>query len=188
MNGKVVNYSALAREAGTDAYTIQNYFSILEDTLLAIRIEAYARSVRKQQRQAPKYYFCDPGVKRALDKTLEVNLVPGTSAYGEAFEHLVVLELYRNIRYRKPDWELTYLLTKDGTEIDLILSRPGLTTVLIEIKSKKIVDMNDARHLLHFHPDFPNSDLLLLFLQPTHRSIGVVQAKHWQVGIAELFS
>ena len=187
MNGKIVNYSALAREAGTDANTIQNYFSILEDTLLAIRIEAFARSVRKQQIKAPKYYLCDLGVKRALDKTLEVKLVPGTSAYGEAFEHLVVLELYRNIRYFKPDWELSYLLTKDGAEIDLILSRPGLSTVLIEIKSKTLVDVHDARHLLHFQPDFPGCDLMLLSLQQTLRSIGDVRAIHWQEGIAELF-
>ena len=48
------------------------YFSILEDTLVGFLLPAFHRSIRKQQRVNPKFYFFDPGVKRALDRTLDL--------------------------------------------------------------------------------------------------------------------
>lgn len=47
LNGQTVNYSKFAKETGVDHKTIQNYFSILEDTLIGFSLPAYHRSVRK---------------------------------------------------------------------------------------------------------------------------------------------
>ncbi len=38
MNGKVLNYSAIARDVGVESNTVQSYFEILEDTLVAFRL------------------------------------------------------------------------------------------------------------------------------------------------------
>ncbi|MBI4404370.1 MAG: ATP-binding protein, partial [Deltaproteobacteria bacterium] len=118
MNGKIINYTNIARDVGVDTVTVQSYFDILEDTLVGIRLGAHHRSIRKQQAKAPKFYFFDLGVKRALDRTLDIPLRSGTAAYGEAFEHFIVLEILRLATYKKKDHELSYVLTKDGAEID----------------------------------------------------------------------
>jgi uncharacterized protein len=59
MNGKIINFSKIAREVGVDTTTVQNYFSILEDTLLGFFLPSYHKSVRKRQISAPKYWSCE---------------------------------------------------------------------------------------------------------------------------------
>ena len=65
--------------------------------------------MRKQQRQSPKFYFFHTGIKRALDRTLTVELAEGTYAFGEAFEHLVILNIARLCSYSVNDGALSYL-------------------------------------------------------------------------------
>ncbi len=98
MNGKIVNKTRLADEIGINDSTVSNYFEILEDTLLGFLLPAYHSSVRKAQKQAPKFYFIDTGIKRALDRTLTVELLPQTAAWGEAFEHWIILEIKKIFR------------------------------------------------------------------------------------------
>jgi predicted AAA+ superfamily ATPase len=188
MNGCVLNYSNMARDIGVEANTVQSYFDILEDTLVGMRLQAFERSIRKQLRKAPKFYLFDLGIKRALDRTLDVKLTPGTAAYGDAFEHLVIIEIYRLCNYKKPDYSLSYILTKDGAEIDLVVERPGHPTALVEIKSKSVVDDRDCRHLENFKRDFHEPDLFLLSNDPHEQKIGSVRAMHWQKGILEILT
>ncbi len=183
MNGKILNYSNLARDIGVDANTVQSYFEIIEDTLLGFRLPAHDRSIRKQQRKAPKFYLFDTGVKRALDRTLDIPLKPQTSAYGDAFEHFLILETMRIAAYQRKDFKYSYLLTKDDAEIDLIVDRPGQQTILIEIKSKNQVDERDTRHLKKFLGDFDNPLPLVLSMDPTEKDIDGIKACYWQEGI-----
>lgn len=113
----------------------------------SLNLPAYHKSVRKSQKQASKFYFIDPGIKRALDRTLSVELLPQTSAWGDAFEHWVILEIYKNASYLRNDWKFFYFRTKDDLEIDLIIDRPGKSSVLIEIKSKQKVSEADVKTL-----------------------------------------
>jgi uncharacterized protein len=183
MNGKILNYSSIAKDIGVDPNTIQAYFEIIEDTLLGFRLPAYDRSIRKQQRKAPKFFLFDTGVKRGLDRTLDIPLKPQTSAFGEAFEHFLILEIQRIASYRRNDFRYSYLLTKDDAEIDLIVDRPGQPTVLVEIKSKSQVDERDVRHLKNFHKEFDQPLLLLLSLDPMEKELDGVKACFWQDGI-----
>lgn len=91
-NGKIINYANIARDVGADDKTVKNYFSILEDTLLAFLIESYQHSFRKRLSAAPKFYFFDVGVTRALARMLGVTPQPGTSYYGDLFESFIVTE------------------------------------------------------------------------------------------------
>lgn len=134
-NGTILNYSKVAKDIGVDDKTVTNYFSILEDTLIGFHLPAFHRSVRKQQRMSPKFFFFDPGIVRALNNTLRVELLPQTYAFGNAFEHWVILECFRLNEYYQLDYRFSYLQTKDGGEVDLIIQRPGKAELLVEIKS-----------------------------------------------------
>jgi predicted AAA+ superfamily ATPase len=106
-NGQILNYSKIARDVGVDTKTVQAYFSILEETLVGFFLPAFHQSVRKRQRVSPKFYFFDPGVKRALARTLQQEIYPRTYEYDQAFEHWVVLEFFRLAHYLDKEWSFS---------------------------------------------------------------------------------
>jgi uncharacterized protein len=188
LNCEIINFTNVARDVGADTKTVQSYYQILEDTLLGFFLQPYPHSIRKQQRQSPKFYFFDLGVKRALDGTLTQKLLPRTFAYGKAFEHWVITEIYRRNIYFKRDYKLYYLLTKDQAEIDLIIERPGATTILIEIKASDSVDDRDIRTLKQFLGDIKNSEALVLSRDPRSKLIDGIQCLNWSKGLEYVFS
>ena len=185
-NGTIINYTNIARDVGADPKTVMSYFSILEDTLVGFLMPAFHRSIRKQQRSNPKFYFFDTGVKRALDRTLNVPLNPGTYEYGKAFEHFVITQIVHLSQYRYPDWRFSYLQTGAGVEIDLVIERPGLPTAIIEIKSSERVDERDTRNLARFTGDFPEPLALCISRDPTRMHIDDILCVHWRNALAEL--
>lgn len=185
-NGDMVNYTNIGRDVGADTKTIESYFEILEDTLLGFLLPAFHRSIRKQQRKAPKFYFFDIGVKRALDHTLNQDLAPRTYGYGKAFEHFIILETFRLNAYFQNDFQFFYLKTKDDAEIDLIVERPGMPVCLVEIKSSTQVDERDTRTLEHFLKDFKKAECFLLSQDIRPQKIGSVTCLPWQEGFKVL--
>ncbi len=186
-NGTILNYSKIARDVGVDYKTVQSYFSILEDTLLGFFLEPYHRSIRKQQHQAPKFYFFDTGVKRALENTLDIPLKPKTYFFGNAFEHWLITEIHRLNHYSKKDYRFYYLLTKDEAEIDLIVERPGKGLLIIEIKSTDRPDPLDAKKLERFLLDFPGATAYLICRTEQAQQMGQVLCLPWKEGIARIF-
>ena len=189
MNGKIIEYATIARDVHVDEKTVAEYFSILEDTLVGFLLYPFHRSIRKKQGSRPKFYWFDPGVKRALDRTLEVPLKPQTGAYGEAFEHFVILEIKKIANLISPDIRLSFMRTQDGTqEIDLIVERPGEPIALIEIKSTdQSVDEKVVKKLNLFREDFPEGEFFILSRDPKERLVQGVRLLPWQKGILALF-
>lgn len=187
-NGKIVNYSKIARDIGVDDKTVYSYFSILEDTLIGFTLPAFNRSVRKQQREAQKFYLFDTGVTRALKGTLRVELVPQTYAFGEAFEHWVILECQRINEYKKLDYKLSYLRTKSGSEIDLVVQRPGAPDLLIEIKSTTQVNAEHVSQLKRFKEDWGQPcEAQVWSLDKNIKIINGIKCLFWSNGL-EYFS
>ncbi len=148
MNSKIINKSKVAKQIGVESSTVETYFEIIEDTLLGFRLPGYETSIRKQVRLAEKFYFIDTGIVRAIEKTLSIPMQEHSSYYGSLFETLIILEIKKWIEYQRLDWSLSYFNTKDGVEIDLIISRPKNSPILIEIKSTKQTEDSDIKSLL----------------------------------------
>ncbi|MBI2343442.1 MAG: ATP-binding protein [Deltaproteobacteria bacterium] len=185
-NGKILNFSKIGRDIGTDTKTVQSYYQILEDTLAGFLLPAYHRSVRKRQTTAPKFYFCDTGVKRALDGTLTVNLLPQTYAYGDAFEHFIILEIARLCAYRGNNYRFSYFRTHEDAEVDLIVERPGQPPVLIEIKSAEYVDPMEVKSLERIANDFGPCEGICLSRDQHKRKVGKVLIAPWQEGMQHI--
>ncbi len=184
--GEILNFTKIARDVGVDVKTAQSYFEILEDTLVGFFLQPYHRSIRKQQRQSPKFFFFDLGIKRALDGSIVQPPVPNNYGFGRLFEHFLILEMHRLNDYRKRDYRFSYLLTKDHAEIDLIVERPGLSTALVEIKSSERVDERDTKSLARFLPEFKKGEAYCLSRDPHPKKIDQVWALPWELGIKEL--
>lgn len=186
MNGRIINYSKIARECGASDYSVKEYFRILEDTLLGFHLYPFHESIRKRQTCNPKFYLFDQGVKRSLANHLHIPIAPSTSNYGDAFEEWLITEIHRLVQYKERDFTLSYLRTKDDAEIDLILERPGLSRALIEIKSTSVITPEHVSELNRFVKSVPNARAYCLSNDPAAKVIGKVEALHWRDGIREL--
>ncbi len=187
-NAKVINFAKIAKQVGVDAKTVHSYYSILEDTLVGFFLESWHTSVRKRLRQAPKFYFFDPGVARALAQQLRVPPLPSTSYFGELFEQHVIRELVHRNASLSLDMQFGYLMTDRDVEVDVVIQRPGLPLCLVEIKSTERASADDTRALMQFGADFPGAECLLLSRDPVAQQIGPVRAMPWEQGVAYLTS
>lgn len=185
-NGEIVNFSSIARDVGLSSNTVLSYFQILEDTLLAYRLQPYHQSIRKRERRGPKFYLFDCGVARALLGLQNQPLLSNNYGYGRTFEHFIFLEIYRLASYAGSDFQLSYLQTKDGLEIDLLIERPGMPLALIEIKSTGTVQDVHLRGLRSVKKDFPDAQQMILSQEPRPRLVDGIHIMPWQMGIREL--
>ena len=69
-NGQVTNVAAIARDAAVGRSTVQNYFAILEDTLVGHWVHPWRLKRATKQVAHPKFYLFDCGVARALSGRL----------------------------------------------------------------------------------------------------------------------
>lgn len=170
-NGNVLSYANFARDVGIDSKTIRSYFEILEDTLLGYTLPAYSKALRKRQVSHPKFYFFDTGVKRALTGELNLGLKESTTEYGRAFEHFMLLEIFRQNEYAKKDYRFSYFATND-VEIDLVVERPGEPLLFIEFKSSTLVKDRELRTLQTMVGEVKNAEGICVSREPSMRKVG----------------
>jgi predicted AAA+ superfamily ATPase len=180
-NGAPLNCANVGRDVGVDYKTVQSYYQVLEDTLLGFTLPPFHESLRRRQTAHAKFYFFDPGIKRALERLLDQPLTPRTYGYGAAFEHFLIAEIIRLADYAGKDWRFSHLRTHNGTEIDLIVDRPGEVRVFMEIKSSENVDERDTGTLERFAAESKRPLLPLLASRcPVAKRIGKVLCLPWQ--------
>ena len=188
MNGKIINYTKIARDVGVSDKTIRDYYSILEDTLIGFSLKAFQHSFRKQLLTKPKFYFFDTGVVRALNRTLNVPLLESTFEYGNAFEHFIILEIYKLLSYFHDEYRLFYLRTKNDVEIDLVVERPAKPLLLIEIKSSKQVRAEDLTSFIEITKEFTDAEAVCFSRDSYKKKIENVTVYPWAEGIRKFFA
>ncbi|OQW49382.1 MAG: hypothetical protein A4S09_11885 [Proteobacteria bacterium SG_bin7] len=185
-SAKIINHKKIGDQIGVDTKTVQSYFQILEDTLLGFYLPAFHLSVRKSQKINPKFYLFDTGVKKALESSLEQIPSPGTSVYGDLFEQMVILNIYRVNKYLQRNYKLSYYMTKNLAEVDLVLSK-GQRHLLIEIKSSARIDESDVHSLERIARDFPGEKKLYYLSNDRHKlKIGKVHCLPWDLFLTEV--
>ena len=187
-NGQIINIAKIARDVGVDDKTIQQYFSILEDTLIGFMLEPYVTSFRKRLSLKPKFYFFDIGVCRSLSGMLTIPVREQSKDYGYLFEHFIVLECLRLANYFHPDYKFSYLHTKDGVEVDLVVERPGQKTLWIEIKSSDHVGSDKINAFSRLVTDAENSEGIVISRDAAARKINNVTIFPWQQALDIYFS
>ncbi|MBI2896810.1 MAG: ATP-binding protein [Deltaproteobacteria bacterium] len=131
-SGNATNFQKLGSEVGLTINTVKNYYSILLDTLVAVRLEPYTKNARRRLALTPKLYLFDLGVRNAA-AGLPIGPALLRLDAGRLFEHWVVLEMIRRISYFGPGARVAFWRTSDGSEVDLVLDLPT-GPVPIEIK------------------------------------------------------
>ena len=154
LNGQQLNLNNIAREVGVPRNTVETYFSILEDTLVAFRLPAYRPGVKVRERSHPKFYWFDPGVARGAAGLLRDPLNP--LWLGNALETYLYHELRVYNQTHEKHRKIAYYRTPAGSEIDFIIEtkKRSLNTpahvIALEIKSSKKWDRKWEKALHEF--------------------------------------
>jgi predicted AAA+ superfamily ATPase len=132
-HSQTVNVSNIAREAGVARTTVAGYLDILVETLLCFRLPAYEARLRVRERKLPKWYWCDPGIVRAMKRSTG-GIAP--EERGVLFEGLVAQLLRAYKDYRGICDEMYYWAPsgRSETEVDFLLVR-GTDLIAVEAKS-----------------------------------------------------
>jgi predicted AAA+ superfamily ATPase len=133
LHGQMVNVTNTAREAGVARTTAAGYLEILEETLLGFQVPAYETRLRVRERRLPKWYWCDPGIVRAMKRAAGP---PVPEERGPLFEGLVaqLVRAYRDYRGVCEDFYYWGISGQVRTEVDFLLKRGG-EFIAIEAKS-----------------------------------------------------
>ncbi len=159
---EIINYTNISRECGVSVKTVQNYFSILNETLLSYELPAWDKSLKKQLSKHPKFYMCDNGITNAILKNLKDELHP--EVRGKLFEQWLINEIKNLSVYLQTGHDFHFWRTERGEfEVDLILSKKSKPQYAIEIKAKKKLIKKDLAPLLEFQKENPKAKLLLLY-------------------------
>lgn len=135
----------------------------------------------------PKFYFFDTGVVRSLSRRLSVPLLPKTFAYGESFEHFIILEFVRLASYFQPDYRFSYVRTANDVEIDLVVERPGKPLLCVEIKSSEDINEKDIGSFKRLTKDIPNCEAIVLSQHRFMKQYDHVTCYPWKLGLEEYF-
>ena len=132
-HGQVLNANNIAREAQVSRPTVTSYLEVIEDTLLCFRLPAYEAKLRVRERKLPKWYWCDPGIVRAM-KNQKGPVAP--EERGVLFKGLVaqLIRSYKDYRGLCEEWYYWATAAQNRTEVDFLLGRGG-AFVAIEVKT-----------------------------------------------------
>lgn len=150
-SGKIVNFSKLSQEIGVTHTTIASYYQILEDCLIAERIEPItASSTRHKLSRTQKYILYDLGVRRIAARE---GRKLSKDNMGHIFEQYVGLEIIRALRLFHPRDTLKYWRDPTGPEVDWIIETPE-KMIPIEVKWTNTPTLQDAKYLDTFISEY----------------------------------
>jgi predicted AAA+ superfamily ATPase len=139
---------------------VENYFGILEDLLLAVRLPVFTKRARRRMVVHPKFYFFDVGIFRTLRPMGPLD--SPAEAEGPALETLFFQELRAINDYFQLGYELYYWRTSNEAEVDFILyGKKGLFA--FEVKRVGKMSGEILRGLKSFLKEYPTAKAYLIY-------------------------
>ncbi len=165
-SGKQLNFTRLSQDIGVADTTIKNYFQILEDCLIAHRIDPITNSQTKRRLiKSPKYLFFDLGIRRTCAN--EGTKLP-QRVLGDLFEHFVGNELINRSQLNVPAVKVKYWRDALGMEIDFVLDFLH-QYIPIEVKWSDKPQAKDAKHLMKFINEYSQAKQGYIVCRTPHR-------------------
>ena len=158
--GSPINTSSIARDSAIERKVVENYFTILEDLMLGVRIPVFCKKAKRKMIRHPKFYFFDVGIfqtlrpRGILDNENEIG--------GPALENLFLQNAIAVNNNLKLNYTISYFRTVNGVEVDFILYGPkGFHA--FEIKNSSHFSSSHLRSLKAFGKQYPEAKLHLLY-------------------------
>jgi len=144
LSGGYLDYSKLAKKSKIPRQSVVRHFEILEDTLIAQKIEndPDLDSDQCDLVKHPRYFFFDIGVVNALRGGFELS----HDRIGSIWEYLVYNQIKNTSHALDLDTQLYNFRTRGGLEVDFIFANNG-KKFAIECKSSPSIIDSDYSNL-----------------------------------------
>lgn len=161
-SGGIINLRKLSQEIGVSHTTIGAYYQILEDCLIAERVEPLTQSkTRKKLTKSEKYLFFDLGVRRlAAQEGTKLS----RDTMGRIFEQFIGLELLRSAHTKSQKVKIRFWRDPDGPEVDWVIDAGG-AYIPLEVKLTENPAPGDIRHLEVFLSEYRSAKVGYLVCQ-----------------------
>jgi len=143
--GAHLDLAKVAQAAQVPRQSAGRWFEVLEDTLLVVRADAFAKSATRRLVQHPKFYFFDNGVLNGLLG----NFGASPDRVGRLFEHILFGQIVHSAAAFDQTVRVSSFRTEHGAEVDFIVERGG-DLFAIEAKASRTVGTTDLRGLARF--------------------------------------
>ena len=133
--GQETKYSTLARHIRVSVDTIRRWLDVLESFYFCFRIRPWHRNISTALRKEPKTYLWDWSL--ILDQ-------------GARSENFMASQLLKTTHWWTDQglgkFELFYLRTKEGREVDFMVTRDEMPWFMVEVKHSSNSNMNPNLH------------------------------------------
>ncbi len=181
--GSLLNFSEIGREIGLSRFAVSNYFEILEDMLLSIRLYPFTKRAKRKMVAHEKFYFFDTGVYRSLRPMGPFDTQE--EAEGAALETLFLQSVRALNDYFGYDFKIHFWRTSTNIEVDFVLYGPkGI--LAFEIKRSAHIEKKSLHGLRSFSKDYPEAKLYMLFLGNHKEYHGNITALPFEQALKEL--
>ena len=136
---QMLNYSAVAEDAGVDIQTAKAWTNILETLGIIFLLHPYSNNVLKRTIKTPKVYFYDTGLVCYLTKWSSPAIAESGAMNGALLENYAVSEIMKSYQGAGLEPYLYYYRDRDAKEIDIIIEGDGKLCP-IEIKKTALPD------------------------------------------------
>lgn len=162
--GSVLSYTSIAREIGTTRQTVTNFFDILDDLLISIRLPVFKKRAKREVIAQSKFYYFDVGVYLSLRPKGPLDIEH--ELRGPALETLFLQHLRAMNDYYYLGYEIYFWRTQSQLEIDFILyGEKGL--LAFEIKNNARLNTKDFKALKAFKADYPMAACYMIYMGET---------------------
>lgn len=156
----VLNITSVARDCAVERKVVENYFSILEDLLIAYRIPVFQKKAKRRMVSHPKFYFFDVGVYRIIRPKGPLDMPEEIE--GHALETLLFQELNAVNDYLKLEYRIYYWRTSNNVEVDFVLyGEKGIKA--FEIKRTGKITSKMLSGLKSFRKDYPSAQCYFIY-------------------------
>jgi predicted AAA+ superfamily ATPase len=174
-NGEEINFQNIANDAGVPPRTIENYISVLEDTLMGFELFPFLEANKRKAVTRSKFYFFDIGVVNRITQRTPISA--GNPAFGDAFEHFIILETRAYLGLSGKDAPLRFWRTKNGFEVDLVVGNE----IAVEIKSTKQAGPKHLKGLRALREEGLVKNYFVVSQDPVSRTMeDGIRAVYWE--------
>ena len=151
----LLNYAAIARDAGLPQTTLKRYLSLLRATFLMHELPAFSVNLGKRLVKSPKVFLNDSGLAASLISVDAARLKEDRQLFGQLLESWVITELAKQSTWSLVQPKLFHYRTQTGSEVDIILEDAAGRLVGIEVKASSTATAKDFRGLKTLAEDLP---------------------------------
>lgn len=173
--GSPLSLASIARDLAVAPATLKRYLDILQALFIVFTVQPWHRNVGRAILQTPKVYFFDSGLVRG-DQGVRLENAVATMLLKQA--HFLQDSAGREVG-------LHYIRTKDGAEVDFVLSESGKLAQLIECK---LGDNRPHRALARFAEQFPDTEAVQVVYnlrqEEFRNGITITDAANWLARLA----